>query len=101
MCVKFPNVHIISVSDMLGFVRNRKCSLRLYISPENNGSVERISCKNRPKIEKTAPYRSKIKLMLTVFSDNHDLVHYEFLLSGQTGNYEYYLRFKKKQLTWF
>jgi len=44
-----------------------------------------------PKPKKTRKFQSKINVHLTVFIDYQDLVHHEFLASGQTVNKEYYL----------
>ena len=56
--------------------------------PKQLTNQENIVKKVRPNQKES---RSKIKVMLTVFFDYHGVVHYEFLLTGQTVNKEYYL----------
>lgn len=49
------------------------------------------SSEYRRKGERRRQSRPKIKVMLIVFFDHCDMVHYEFLPSGQTVKKEYYL----------
>jgi hypothetical protein len=47
-------------------------------------------CPTEPKPKKPRQSRSKVKVMLTVFFDYHDVMYSEFLSEGQTVNTEYY-----------
>ena len=53
--------------------------------------IKRIRAKGKSKPKRSRQSRSKIKVMLTVFFDYRDVVHYEFLAPGQIVNKEYYL----------
>jgi hypothetical protein len=51
--------------------------------------------KNSPRPKKARQVRSKVKVMLMVFSEIEGVVHHEFLHQGQTVNFWYYLEVLK------
>ena len=58
----------------------------------NNGSIQKIPKKPRPK--KARQVRSNVKVSLTGFFDCNGVVHHEFLPQGRMVNKEYYLEAK-------
>ena len=61
------------------------------LSPQALFKKGQYHLKGEAKPKRPRQSRSKIKLMLTVFFDYRGVVHYEFLLIGQTVSKEYYL----------
>lgn len=58
---------------------------------ETKAQSSQWTARNEPRPKKIKQFRSKVKLLLTVFFDWRGIVHYEFLPYGQTVNKEYYL----------
>jgi hypothetical protein len=51
-----------------------------------------MACPNSPRPKNATQMKSKVKIMLIIFSDIKVIVHKEFVLVGQTVNSAYYCR---------
>jgi len=63
----------------------------VWVQCQNESPIITVGVKNFAATKKSRQVRSHVKVMLTVFFDSEDVVHYEFLPQGRTVNKEYYL----------
>jgi transposase len=64
--------------------------------PEKKHQSSQWKSAYSPRPKKVCQVRSKVKVMLIVFFDMEDIVHYEYVPQGQTVNQQFYLQVLKR-----